>query len=94
MAIRVLRLIEYIFNDEKTMSDNMARFTINYKTPTMEMRSAILTPTFEPLELKCDRCGILDDTVSIRDFCSACGPVPLCSYCFNEHLQETNNSNG
>lgn len=44
MAVRVLRLIEYVYENEQRMSDDMLRWTHNHKDATMQMRSAVLSP--------------------------------------------------
>jgi hypothetical protein len=42
MTIRVLRLIEYVYADEQTAADDMARWTVTAKPRNMVMRSAVL----------------------------------------------------
>lgn len=42
MAIRYLRIIEYVFEDEDTAADNLARMTHTLALPHMTMRSATL----------------------------------------------------
>ena len=44
MAIRVLRLIEYVYKDEKAMADDMTRWTTSQNHKHMTMRSATLLP--------------------------------------------------
>lgn len=44
MAIRILRLIEYVYQDEATMAKDMPRWTMGRVNPHMTMRSAILLP--------------------------------------------------
>jgi hypothetical protein len=41
--IRVLRMIEYTFADNETAEAVLARMTMSLKTPTMTMKSAIVT---------------------------------------------------
>jgi hypothetical protein len=41
--VRVLRIIEYVFENEEAAQQNIDRFTMNLSTVTMTMRSAILT---------------------------------------------------
>ena len=36
----------------------------------------------------CDRCGLMDATVTIRTGCDQCGPVPLCQDCHEVHEGE------
>lgn len=42
MAIRYLRIIEYVFEDEDTAADNLARMTHTLALPHVTMRSAML----------------------------------------------------
>lgn len=43
MAIRVLRLLEYVFEDAETAQRNMDLWTVHFKAPRMTMRSAQIT---------------------------------------------------
>lgn len=44
MAIRILRLIEYVYKDEEAMSKDMPRWTMGRNNLDMMMRSAIILP--------------------------------------------------
>lgn len=43
MVIRVLRLLEYVFDDAETAQRNMDLWTVHFKAPHMTMRSAQIT---------------------------------------------------
>lgn len=36
----------------------------------------------------CDRCGKVDGTVRVRDWCPTCDPVPQCDDCDQLHSEE------
>lgn len=48
MAIRVLRLIEYVYENEDVASKDMARWTAGHRNGSMTMRSTVLP--FEAIE--------------------------------------------
>lgn len=48
--IRVLRVIEYEYPDAETQLADMDRWTANYKTKNMTMRSAVVSVSFEKEE--------------------------------------------
>jgi hypothetical protein len=37
---------------------------------------------------RCDRCSVVDKSVTMVDFCEICGPVPLCADCESLHRRE------
>jgi hypothetical protein len=46
MPIRVLRLIEYVFDDEETYVRQMANMTASIKVAHMTMRSSVMQPEY------------------------------------------------
>lgn len=48
MAIRILRLIEYVYEDEEHAAEDRLRWTMTKNTGRMRMRSAVLP--FESVE--------------------------------------------
>lgn len=43
---------------------------------------------FKKKSKSCDRCGIIDATVSLFDECLECGEIDLCQDCKELHLEE------
>jgi hypothetical protein len=48
MAIRILRVIEYVYENEEVMSRDMLHWTHVHKTESIQMRSATLQPESFP----------------------------------------------